>query len=240
MGYSIYYNRAFIRVGDQYIPLVSSGASNGAERVGGRWVAEKDWGVLNWKRRDRVLFSESEIREIAKDYERHNQESGMCYKSRNKPFGSGEFENWIVGGMKRARTIEEYRSVGNVINVVDYPNGMTERWRRRAFSTDEELLNLIKQFNAGQEFDIMFGSREITRPTAPKTQGRSSAAVGSSAPFAAIFGVTGAVPAASRPESEKPSVLGRIAEAREEQRKAKTGGCDNPAPGRKKTQTPEL
>ena len=234
MGYSIYYSRAFIRVGNQFVPLVCSGASNVADCVSGRWVPEKSWGVMNWKRRDRVLFSEAEIREIAKDYELNHQENGMSFRSRGKPFGSGEFEQWIIGGMKRARTIEEYRSAGNGISVVDYPNGMIERWRRQPFSTDEELLSLIKQFNAGQEFDIAFDSREITRPTVNKKQDRVSSAVpGDSTLVDAVFGVTSGVPATDRPEGEKPSVLGRIAEAREEQRRA-DGNREKSAPGKVK------
>ena len=166
MGYSIYYDRAFICVGEQYIPLVCSGASNVAEWVKGRRVSEKNWQVLNWKRRDRALFSELEISEIAKDYERLNQDSGMCYKSRYKPFAPGEFESWIMGGIKRAHTIEEYRAFGNAINVVDYPNGMIERWRLQPVSSEAELLALINQFGAGHKFHISFNSREITRPTA--------------------------------------------------------------------------
>jgi hypothetical protein len=217
MGYSIYYNRAFIRVGDQYVPLVCSGASNGADYVGGRWVPEKDWSVLNWKRRDRVLFSGAEIREIAKDYERHSQENGMSYRSRYKPFAPGEFERWIISGMSRASTIEEYRSVGNVIQVVDYPNGMAERWRRQPFTNDEELRSLISQFSAGQEFDISFNDREVIRPPARKMQDRGHGAA-----------------------DGKPSVLGRIAEARKERRNAKAENRDKPPPVRKKSNDPEL
>ena len=94
-------------------------------------VPQKSWSVLNWKQPDRVLFSATEISKIAKDYERNHQENGMSFKSRYKPFEIGEFEKWIVGGMKHSHTIEEYRSVGNIINVVDYPNGRIERWRRQ-------------------------------------------------------------------------------------------------------------
>jgi hypothetical protein len=159
MGYSIFYGRAFIRAGDQFIPLVCSGASNCTEWNGRRWVSERDWSVLNYGRRDRVLFSESEIHAIAKDYERINNENGMSFKTRNRPFAPGEFERWIIGGLKNAHTIEEYRSLGNDIQVVDYPNGMAERWRRQPVSADDELFRLIKQFRAGQEFDITFGNK---------------------------------------------------------------------------------
>jgi len=232
MGYSIYYSRAFIRVGDQYVPLVSSGASNGAERIGGRWVLERDWGVLNWKRQNRVLFSAQEIREIAKDYEQNNQENGMSFKARGKPFAHGEFERWIVGGMNRARTIEEYRSDGNTIQAVDFPNGATARWRRQPVATDGELLAIISQLSDGRDFDIVFKDREIKRPTARKEiRNANGAAMNESTPFAAIFGVTNAVPDASRQEAAKPSVLGQIAEAREEQRRARSEGLEPPSSG---------
>ena len=188
MGYSIYYSRAFIRVGDQYVPLVCSGASNCADWYKGRLVSEKNWGVLNWNRRGQVLFSEPGIHEIAKDYERLNQEGGMCFKSRNRPFDYGEFEQWIIGGMKRAHTIDEYCSAGNTLNVVDYPNGMVERWRIQPFSTEEEMLNIIGQFGAGHDFDISFSGREITRPI------RDTTVI----------------------NTEKPSVLRKIAESREQ------------------------
>ena len=230
MGYSIFYDRAFIRVGEQYVPLVCSGASNGADRVGGRWVPEKDWSVLNWKRRDRVLFSEAEIREIAKDYEQSHQENGMSFRSRSKPFAPGGLEKWIIGGMKRAHTIEEYRSFGNTINVVDYPNGMAARWRRQPFTSDEELLTLISQFSAGQEFDIAFNGRDVCRPAKAQERGKAST------PFAAIFGATGApIPEVGRTENEKPSVLGMIAEAREDQRRAQAECRDKLSPDNKKT-----
>jgi len=203
MGYTIYYSRAFIRVGEQYIPLVNSGASNVSEWVNGRMVSEKDWGVLNWQRRGQILFSESGIHDIAKDYERLNQESGMCYKSRNKPFVHGKFEAWIVGGMKLAYTIEEYGSAGNIINVVDYPNGMAERWRCQPFSSDEELFSLIKQLGIGRDIDISFSGREITRPTARRAHDRGNE-----------MAHTGNYSADSRPN--QPSVLKQISAAREQ------------------------
>lgn len=173
MGYSIYYDRAFIRVGDNYIPLVNCGSSNSAENVGGRWVPDKNWEVLNWKRWDRVLFSASEILDIARDYELGHQENGMSFKSRSKPFAPGEFERWIVGGMKRTHSIEEYLTAGNELFVVDFPDGRTEKWRRQPFSTAVELLDIIKQLNDGREIDIAFGNnRELHRPAVSKTQDR--------------------------------------------------------------------
>ena len=159
MGYSIYYDRAFICVGDRYIPLVSSGTSNSGSS------SERDWDVLNWKRRDRVLFSVAEVHEIAKDYEQNHQLNGMSFKTHNKPFALGEFEKWIIGGMSCAHSIEAYLSFGNTLFVVDYPNGMEKHWRKQPFTTDEELLGIIEQLGRGCEFHISFGNgREVYRP----------------------------------------------------------------------------
>lgn len=234
MGYSIYYDRAFVRVGDKYIPLVISGASNCSDYVRGREVPEKNWDVLNWNRRDRVLFTDAEIREIAKDYERIHQESGMCFKSRSKPFAPGEFERWIVGGMRRAYSIDEYISGKNTLFVVDYPNGMAERWRTQPFSTDAELFSIIEKFRAGTEFHISFGyQREVYRHSIRKAHDHD---VGS-----AKCGVLRASePATDQPASEKTSVLGMIAQSCDVQRRSKADGFDAPTPVKKKSKDPEL
>jgi len=171
MGYSIYYNRAFIQVGENYIPVVCSGASNVCDFVRGHMMLERNWDVLNWKRRDKVLFSEATIHEIAKDYENNHQECGMSFKSYGRPFEAGEFEAWIIEGMKKAFTVEEYVAAGNRLFVVDYPNGMIERWRLQPFTTEAELLTITSQFDAGHEIDITFADvRTINRPSRRKVR----------------------------------------------------------------------
>lgn len=220
MGYSIYYDRAFIRAGDKYIPLVSCGSSNVTEWAGTHWAHDKNWEVLNWKRRDRVLFSASEILDIARDYELNHQENGMSFKSRNKPFAPGEFEKWIADGMKRAHSIEEHLASGNRLFVIDYPNGMTERWRLQPFTTVEELLDIIEQFNDGREINVSFGNnREIHRPAVLKPQI-----------------TTLPHPEKEAEAGENPSVLGRIAEAR-----AQSAAAEKPRRGGPlKSRDPEL
>ena len=102
---------------------------------------------------------------MPKDYERSHQENGMSFKSRYQPFAPGGFEKWIVWGMKRAHTIEEYCAVGNELQVVDYPNGRIDPWRVQPFSSEEELFGLIRQIEAAKEFDISFSNnREVSRP----------------------------------------------------------------------------
>jgi hypothetical protein len=175
IGHSIYYDRAFIRVDDKFVPLVNSGASNSASIVDGRMLTDKGWSVLNWRRYSRVLFSEAEIRDIAKDYEQHSTDERMSYKSRYKPFAPGEFERWIIGGMKRARTVEEYCSYGNdfYISVAPAQDSGEEQWAKHSFTTTEELLAFINQLGKCPEIDISLeNSRELYLPSRQRTDSR--------------------------------------------------------------------
>ena len=121
MSYEIYYDRAFIRVGERFVPLVNQGSNNCWEtNWNGRDITEKNWQVLNWRRRSQLIFTEDEVKQIAKDYEQVSQESGTCFKTRHRPFGKGEFERWILCGLKSAYTIEEYVGFGNRFAIHDY------------------------------------------------------------------------------------------------------------------------
>lgn len=169
MSYQIYYDRAFIRVGENFIPLVNSGSNNCWEYNGRREIPEKDWSVLNWKRRSRLCFSEDEIREIAREYELSSQESGMCFKSRNRCFDSGEFERWIVNGMKNAFTIEEYVSFRNQLYILDYSAEKTEDWKSYAFNTTDEFLSILAGLSSSSLSVHMANNREVFRPTSKRS-----------------------------------------------------------------------
>jgi len=145
MSYQIYYDRAFIRVGDKFIPIINSGSNNCWQYYNRREVPEKSWNVLNWKRDYQFLFSESEIKDIARDYELNNQKSGMDFKSRNRCFENGEFERWIINGIKNAYTIEEYVSFGNRFFVLDYSPAETEKWKKHSLKTTTELLKILEE-----------------------------------------------------------------------------------------------
>ena len=59
MSSEIYYDRAYIRVGDRFIPVVNHGSSNCFDfDACGREVPEKHWSVLNYTFHGRQLFTE--------------------------------------------------------------------------------------------------------------------------------------------------------------------------------------
>lgn len=126
MSSEIYYDRAYIRVGDRFIPVVNHGSSNCFDfDACGREVPEKHWSVLNYTFHGRQLFTEEEIRQIAAIYEAANSDNrDGIRKSRNRSFDVGEFGRWIMNGMKTAHTMEEYRACGNFI--ADYDGDLPE------------------------------------------------------------------------------------------------------------------
>lgn len=57
MSSEIYYDRAYIRVGDRFIPVVNHGSSNCFDfDACGREVPEKHWSVLNYTFHGRSAF----------------------------------------------------------------------------------------------------------------------------------------------------------------------------------------
>ena len=66
MSSEIYYEKAFISIGDRFIPLVCRGSTNTFEfNVHGCEVAERYWSVLDLPYRGRLLFTSDEIQKIA-------------------------------------------------------------------------------------------------------------------------------------------------------------------------------
>lgn len=165
MSYQIYYNKAFIRVDDKFVPMVNSGSNNCWEvNFNNREIPEKNWSVLNYPYKEKVLFTPDEVYEIAKRYEKISQESGTCFKTRNKSFEVGEFERWIYFGMKSALTVEEYVSAGNVINIVDRDGKHTD-WKRHEVTTTEEFLAKLDELKDSQSLDVEFeNNREVKKP----------------------------------------------------------------------------
>ena len=144
MSSEIYYDRAYIRVGDRFIPVVNHGSSNCFDfDACGREVPEKHWSVLNYTFHGRQLFTEEEIRQIAAIYEAANSDNrDGIRKSRNRSFEEGEFGRWILAGMKSAHTVEEYKKYGNTVVVIDYSDSY---WRKHSVFTTEELVEKLKE-----------------------------------------------------------------------------------------------
>ena len=69
MSSEIFYDKAFIKVGDGYIPLVNHGSSNCFDiSCHGREIPEKHWSVLNYPYPGRFIFTPEEIHQIADAY----------------------------------------------------------------------------------------------------------------------------------------------------------------------------
>lgn len=169
MSYEIYYDRAFIRVNDKFIPMVNEGSNNTFEiNYKGREIPEKNWEVLNWKHRDKLLFTKREIAMIAHDYETESQEGGACFISRNRSFEHGQFERWILNGLRSAHTTEEYVSYGNSLEILDY-SGKVKEWKRYPFSSTQEFLNLLESLQGCKMLNVHFlNNREVHRPKAKR------------------------------------------------------------------------
>lgn len=166
MSYQIFYDRAFIRVKDLFIPIVNSGSNNCWEvGLSGRDIPEKEWEVLNHTCRSKFLFTADEIREQAKIYEEISQRQGTCFKSRYRQFGKGEFESWIKCGMNSAFTTEEYYRCGNVPYISEYYSDDVSKHKTHYFKTTDELINLLEKLKDAKCIDIRFeNNREIVKP----------------------------------------------------------------------------
>lgn len=164
MSNEIYYERGFIRVDERFIPIVNQGSSNcWQSNLRGRDIPEKGWHVMNYRNRSNLLFTEEEIREIAIDYERISMESKSCFKSRYRPFEAGEFERWILCGLKSAYTIEEYVSFGNDLYILDYSN--YKNLKKYPFSTTEDFLKHLDELKGCEELNVSFSyNRGLNKP----------------------------------------------------------------------------
>lgn len=163
MSSEIYYDRAYIRVGDRFIPVVNHGSSNCFDfDACGREVPEKHWSVLNYTFHGRQLFTEEEIRQIAAIYEAANSDNrDGIRKSRNRSFDVGEFGRWIMNGMKTAHTMEEYRACGNTVVVVEYAEPV---WKKHVVYTTKQLLDKLCELD-GKPISVSFwDNRTVMHP----------------------------------------------------------------------------
>ena len=167
MSSEIFYAKAFIRAGDRFIPVANHGSSNCYDFDSrGREIPERHWSVLSYPFRGRLAFTAEEIKQIAAAYEEANTENrgGTC-KSRNRAFEVGEFERWILAGLKSAHTVEEYRAYGNSVVVIDYERN----WSKASIASTVELLSLLEQRESAH---ISIGFADDRHIFYPKTSGR--------------------------------------------------------------------
>lgn len=163
MSSEIFYDKAFIRIDDRYIPVVNHGSSNCFDfDYRGREIPEKHWSVLNYTRRDSQIFTAEEMHHIAEVYEAISMGNrGGTRKSRNRSFEEGEFGRWILAGMKSAHTVEEYTKYGNTVVVIDYAEPF---WKKYCVSTTEELLGKLEELT-GRSISVSFwDDRHVTHP----------------------------------------------------------------------------
>ena len=167
MSSEIFYAKAFIRAGDRFIPVANHGSSNCYDFDSrGREIPERHWSVLSYPFRGRLAFTAEEIKQIAAAYEEANTENrgGTC-KSRNRASEIGEFERWILAGLKSAHTVEEYRAYGNSVVVIDYERN----WSKASIASTAELLSLLEQRESAH---ISIGFADDRHIFYPKTSGR--------------------------------------------------------------------
>lgn len=164
MSSEIFYDKAFIRVGEKYIPVVNHGSSNCFEFDSrGREIPEKNWSVLNYPYPGQILFTADEIRKIADFYEEVSMSNrGGTKKSRNRSFEENEFRRWILSGMKSAHTVEDYVKFGNRVIVIDYGE---ERWMKYPVPTTEALIDKIQELK-DRRITVGFGDeRYVNHPS---------------------------------------------------------------------------
>lgn len=165
MSSEIFYDRAYILVGDKFIPVVNHGSNNCFEFYRGREVAERYWSVLNYPNHSKMLFTAEEMREVADMYEQINMDNrGGTRKSRNHSFDEGEFRRWILGGMQSAHTVEEYRTYGNAVVVIDYG----DHYRKHPVFTTSELLEKLEKLAAYRIGVSFYDNRHVTQPPTRK------------------------------------------------------------------------
>jgi hypothetical protein len=163
MSSEIFYDRAFIQIGEKFIPMCNHGSSNCFEfsSVTGREVPEKHWSVLNYPYPGHFAFSKAEMKHISEVYEKISTDNrGGTRKSRYTSFEPGEFGKWILGGMRNAHTVEEYTAYGNILAVIDY----NDKYHHHSVRTTQELMDKLEELK-GRSIDISFwDNRQVHRP----------------------------------------------------------------------------
>ncbi len=164
MSSEIFYDKAFIKVPNGYIPIANHGSSNCFDiSLSGREIPEKHWSVLNYPNYGKMIFTADEMKDVAATYEAANMSNrGGIRKSRYHSFDEGEFGRWILAGIKTAHTVEEYRQYGNTVVLVDRSDDI---WRKIPIHSTDELLEKLQEYHGRRDYDIGFeNDRYVTHP----------------------------------------------------------------------------
>lgn len=110
MGYTIVYDRLFIRAGDKYVPLCLYGSNNVTVNVNGREVRERRWELFSYC--DEMIFADKDslMREVR---DRHTSERSKNFKFRSKWLENAAVIRFFENGIKNAVTIEGVRQCRN-------------------------------------------------------------------------------------------------------------------------------
>lgn len=166
MSYQIYYDKRFLKIDGKICPLVQSGSNNCFQMGTCRYMPEKSWNVLNYPRKNQLLFTEKELTELFNEPEYKETH----HKSRNSCFD--DFSKWLIAGIKSAMTIEEHSSLGNSLMVVGQiqcdDNLATEKTKTEKFYIKNKedfyvAIELLKSINATR-LDVKFKQRDINKP----------------------------------------------------------------------------
>lgn len=162
MSYEIFYDRRFIKVSeDGYIPMVQMGSSNIFEYYAGKMIPEKRWFVFDAVSPNRIIFSREEIMQAAELLE-EDAAGDMIMKTRYTPFKAGEIKKWFKSGIKNAKSLEEYISWGNTLQMV-VRIGKEEKFLYP--KTTEELINEITMYQiSGIPIKLQFEDRKFIVP----------------------------------------------------------------------------
>ena len=183
MSVEIYYDRAFIKIPkgaknnleDLYVPVLCHGSSNCFNVIytarGSREIPEKNWS--NWKwlktqdggKRGKTLCTSEDITEYGVSFGNPSAYGDLPFKSRHRQFKDQmEAMRWFCNGIKTARTVEEYRELGNNIEVVDVSKPY-DTWKRMKVTSTIDLIDVVNQIELdGGWASVSFYGREVMRP----------------------------------------------------------------------------
>lgn len=113
MGYTIVYDRMFLKTTRGIIPMLLAGSSNCTMFSGGKEILERSWFV---PRREFIEQSGEAIMARVNDLI-PDDETDQVWKANGKWQSSHQVRQWYANGIKHAATLEELRSVNPTASV---------------------------------------------------------------------------------------------------------------------------